>query len=118
MICFVPASFACLEQTLHRHTLLVNFDTDLSGLVSTLQFSLQSSPADPLVPLDKLSYRATPSRTSRRSALDATPFAASGDKKGSLVKLDEASFNRGLFVPMKKVYLFAVAEVCAHKWMA
>lgn len=113
MVCFVPASFAGLEQTLHRHTLLVNFDTDLSGLVSTLQFSLQSSPADLLVPLDKLSYRATPGNS--RNALDATPFAASRDKKGSLVKLDEASFNRELFVPMKKVYLFAVGEVCAHK---
>lgn len=87
---------------------LVNFDTDLQGLVSTLQFSLQASPGEPLLPLDKLSYRAI-------SCPDASKSHWSGeqDKKsgGAIVPLDEQTFNPDTFLPMKKVCLFAVVGV-------
>lgn len=87
---------------------LVNFDTDLQGLVSTLQFSLQSSPGEPLLPLDKLSYRAMPCSDVSKSSWVGEQTSKGG---GALVLLDEHTFNPETFLPMKKVCLFAVVRV-------
>lgn len=81
-----------VKQEVCRKIILVNYDTDLPGLLATLQFSLQSSPGDPLVPLKKLSYRDSP-------------------KTQPLVPLDESTFSREMFLPMAKVCLLAVVEV-------
>lgn len=88
----VACILVTVKQEVCRKITLVNYDTDLPGLMATLQFSLQSSPGDPLVPLKKLSYRDSP-------------------KTQPLVSLDESTFNRELFLPMTKVCLLAVVEV-------
>lgn len=87
---------------------MVNYDTDLAGLVSSLQFYLQSAPDAPLIFLEKLSYREQQQQQQQESSL----VRGDGKRASSLlVPLDAHTFHRDVFLHMTKVYLLAHAQV-------
>lgn len=90
----------------------MNFNAkDLPTLLATLQYMLQSSPADPLIHLKSLKYLGECANRTK-TALDNTPFARSGGKKKSVeVVVDESNFDPEIFLAMSKVTLIAEAEV-------
>lgn len=76
----------------------------MSTLVAMLQLELQSSPAEPLLPLEKLSY----STKGDGGPLDGTPFASS---KNARRPLNDSNYDPEIFLNTDKVRFYATAEV-------
>lgn len=106
---FAPLIFGDELQEVRRKLFQVNYHVkDLDQLVSMLQLAIQSSPTDPLIPFENLSYSSV---VANGNALDSTPFASSRRVKRDSVRLNDTNFDPELFLEMKLVRLTAVVAL-------